>query len=128
MDSRSLLVARFASQWPGAKPSPRHKAMGRVHDTATFSQPTLAVLDKLRARCLAYLGALEEEQNGKPWLKAGKRRFLVFGHPGTDPQLAFATTKMTKPGYAPWRRTCISTVGRRCGCPVPGPIGRQSTS
>ncbi len=64
-----------------------------VHDHVAYSDQQAKVLERLRAICLAYPEAIEVEQFGHPWFKAGKRPFVVFGHQQADPQIAFATPK-----------------------------------
>lgn len=56
-----------------------------------YARPHLA---RLRRLCLAYPEAVEVEQFGEPWFKAGKRPFVVAGvHDGVF-RVAFAADRM----------------------------------
>ncbi len=52
---------------------------GPVHERVAFEGEASRHLEAVRARCLAYPEALEVEQFGYPWFKAGKRPFAIFG-------------------------------------------------
>jgi hypothetical protein len=52
---------------------------------ARSSQP----VDRLREVCLAYPEAVEVEQFGHPWWKAGKKSFCLFGYEDGQPGVSF---------------------------------------
>jgi len=64
-----------------------------MHGTVRFEGADAVLLERVRSLCLAYPEAVEVEQFGLPWFKAGKRPFLVFGHQRDDPQIAFALSR-----------------------------------
>lgn len=52
------------------------------------------MVDKARAKCLAFPEAHEVEQFGHPWFKASKRPFCIAGREGDHVTLSFSTSKM----------------------------------
>ena len=82
------------------KPASRSESDREVHDRLQRERDP-KLLAKVRKICLAYPEAVEVEQFGAPWFKAGKRPFVVYGTSekvdgvwrGKD-GLSFAMTKM----------------------------------
>ncbi len=56
------------------------------------------ILREFRRRCLAYPEAMEVEQFGHPWFKAGKRPFAIFGKDEGRLTFSFSTSRMDQEG------------------------------
>lgn len=50
-----------------------------MHERIQWTPDEAKLVDAMRARCLAFPEAVEVEQFGHPWFKAGKRPFCIAG-------------------------------------------------